>query len=57
MNQVPSGSRLFLDTNILLYAISEHPRFGPWCDALLDRIRRGDVTGYISVIVLNELIH
>jgi len=57
MNQVPSGSRLFLDTNILLYAITEHPRFGPWCDALLDRIRQEDVAGYISVIVLNELIH
>ena len=57
MNQVPSGSQLFLDTNILLYAIAEHPHFGPWCDALLDRIRRGDVAGYVSVVVLNELIH
>lgn len=57
MNQVPSGTHLFLDTNILLYAIAEHPRLGPWCDTLLDRIRQGDVAGYISVIVLNELIH
>ena len=53
MNQVPSGTHLFLDTNILLYAIAEHPRLGPWCDTLLDRIRQGDVAGYISVIVLN----
>ena len=57
MNEVPSGGRVFLDTNVLIYAIAEHPRFGPWCDVLLERIRQEDVTGYVSVIVLNELIH
>ncbi len=48
---------LFVDTNILLYAITEHPRFGSWCDSLLNRIQRGELNGYISVIVLNELVH
>lgn len=41
MSTIPTDSRVFLDTNILLYAVTEHPRFGPWCDALLDRIQRG----------------
>jgi predicted nucleic acid-binding protein len=57
MSDIPTDSQVFLDTNVLLYAITEHPRFGLWCDALLDRIQRGEVVGYISVLVLNELIH
>ena len=57
MSNIPTESQVFLDTNVLLYAITEHPRFGLWCDALLDRIQRGEVVGYISVVVLNEFIH
>ena len=37
--------------------MADHLRFGRWCNTLLDRVHRGDVTGYISGIVLNELIH
>lgn len=55
--QVPSGLELFIDTNILLYAVSEHPRYGGWCQELLDRVKAGDIKGEISVIVLNELVH
>ena len=54
---IPSHSQVFLDTNILLYAVTDHPRFGQWCNTLLDRIHRGDVTGHVSAIVLNEFIH
>lgn len=54
---IPSNSQVFLDTNILLYAVTDHPRFGQWCNTLLDRIHRGDVTGHVSAIVLNEFIH
>ena len=57
MKDLPDKSHVFLDTNILLYAVTDHPRFGLWCNTLLDRIHRGDLTGYISGIVLNEFIH
>jgi len=57
MKNIPDQSHVFLDTNILLYALADHPRFGRWCNTLLDRVHRGDVTGYISGVVLNELIH
>jgi len=57
MIEISSHSKVFLDTNILLYAVTDHPRFGQWCNALLDRIHRGDVTGYVSAVVLNEFIH
>ena len=57
MIEISSHSKVFLDTNILLYAVTDHPRFGQWCNTLLDRIHRGDVTGYVSAVVLNEFIH
>ncbi len=57
MTRIPAGTKLFVDTNIFLYSISSHPVHGPWCDALFLRIARGELEGYISVIVLNELLH
>ncbi|MDL1961521.1 MAG: hypothetical protein LWX01_07455 [Deltaproteobacteria bacterium] len=49
---IPSHSQVFLDTNILLYAVTDHPLFGQWCNTLLDRIHRRDVTGHVSAIVI-----
>jgi len=37
--------------------LTDHPRFGQWCNTLLDRIHSRDLTGYISTVVLNEFIH
>lgn len=57
MSSVPTRCRVFVDTNILLYAVTEHPVYSEWANTLLDRIRRGEVEGVVSVIVLNELLH
>jgi predicted nucleic acid-binding protein len=57
MPSIPTGRRVFLDTNVLLYAVTEHPGYGKWADVLPDRIRNNRVEGVISVIVLNELLH
>ena len=54
---VSSGVEIFVDTNIFLYSITEHSRYGAWCEELLERVKVRDVEGKISVIVLNELIH
>ena len=57
MSPVPTGGRVFVDANVLLYAVTEHPVYGEWANTLLDRISRGEVEGVVSVIVLNELLH
>lgn len=57
LRTLPSASDIFVDTNIFLYAITDHPKYGDICNNFLDRIKAGDVKGKISVIVLNELIH
>lgn len=43
MNDIPKHSKVFVDTNILLYALTDHLRFGAWSNTLLDRIHRGDL--------------
>jgi predicted nucleic acid-binding protein len=55
--QVPSGLEIFIDTNFFLYSISEHPKYGAYCERFLERVKSGDLKGKISVIVLNELLH
>lgn len=55
--RVPSGLEIFIDTNIFLYSITEHPEYGIWCEELLERVKSGDIEGKISIIVLNELLH
>lgn len=57
LKDLPSNSKTFIDTNIFLYAISDHPRYGTKCNNFLDRIKLAEIRGVISVIVLNELIH
>jgi len=56
MSSIPTGCRVFLDTNVLLYAVAEYPGYGEWANALLDRICSNEVEGVISVVVLNEVI-
>lgn len=57
LRKLPADSEVFIDTNIFLYAISNHPRYGAACNEFLDRVKTGEITGRISVIVLNELLH
>ena len=54
MPSIPTGRRVFLDTNVLLYAVTEHPGYGKWANVLLDRIRNNTVEGVISVIVSQQ---
>lgn len=57
LDNLSSGSKLFIDTNIFLYAIMEHPVYGKTSKNLLENIEIGIVQGYTSVIVMNELLH
>ncbi len=34
MPSIPTGRRVFLDTNVLLYAVTEHPGYGQWANVL-----------------------
>ncbi len=54
---VPSGTSLFVDANVFVYAIAEDPKYGKPCIDLLERIELGDLRGMISAQVLSEVAH
>src|SRR5262245_63701635 len=54
---LPAGAAVFVDANTLVYRFSSHPRFGPPCTDLLERIERQELVGYTSTHVLSETAH
>jgi predicted nucleic acid-binding protein len=57
LDDIPSGTAIFIDTNCLVYAVSADPRYGPACERLLQRIDKQDIQGFTSAHVLSELAH
>jgi predicted nucleic acid-binding protein len=54
---LPAGAAVFVDANTLVYHFSRDPQLGPACTALLDRIERGDLSGFSTTHVLSETAH
>lgn len=54
---LPQGSSIFVDANILVYYFGSHPTFGSACADLMRRIENKEVTGVTSAHVVNEMIH
>lgn len=54
---IPKGSQVFLDANILIYHASADPNYGAACKQLLERIARREIEGYTSAHVLGDVAH
>ena len=54
---IPGGLAVFVDANALLYYFTAHPRYGPACQKLLDRIENKELAGFTSAHVLAEVVH
>ena len=48
--------RIGLDTNLFIYFLEDHPRYGAWCAFLFDRIERGHNPAATSTVTLLELL-
>jgi predicted nucleic acid-binding protein len=48
--------RIGLDTNLFIYFLEDHPRYGTWCVSLFDRIERGHNPAVTSTVTLLELL-
>jgi len=57
LDQVPAGTRVFVDSNILVYHFQPHPTFGPSCNQLVVRIERREIIGCTSTHILTEVAH
>ena len=54
---IPAGAAVFLDANVLVYAIVPHPVYGSACERLLDRVEQQDIQGFTSAPVLADTVH
>jgi len=57
LDQVPSGTRIVVDANILVYHFQPDPKLGPMCQRLIERIERHDITGITFASLLAETTH
>jgi predicted nucleic acid-binding protein len=48
--------RIALDTNLFIYFLEDHPRYGSWCASLFDLIEQGRNPAVTSTITLLELL-
>lgn len=55
--RIEPGTTVFIDANILLYAVSGHWKFGTSSKRLLDSINDGEYKGITSVLVCSEVFH
>lgn len=52
--EVPSGSKIFVDTNILTYHLLKDPIYGAICKQFIERVENGDIAGFVSPVVISE---
>ena len=57
LDDLPSGMKVYIDTNIFLYSAFKHPVFGDECREFFIKIDEGGMTGCVSDFVLNEVFH
>jgi len=57
LNQLPSGTRIFIDSNIFLYIFLRHPRWGKSCQKFIQRTEEMDIQGIVDEFVYNEVMH
>jgi predicted nucleic acid-binding protein len=57
LHQVPTGTRIFIDSNIFLYIFFRHPKWGKSCQQFIKRTEGTDIQGLVDEFVYNEVIH
>ena len=55
LNQVPSGTRIFIDSNIFLYIFLKHPKFEETCQRFIKRTETMDIEGIVDEFVYFSL--
>lgn len=56
LTDVPTGSRIFVDSNILIYHLLDDELYGETCRGFLRRVDLGAVTAFTSPIVVSETL-
>ena len=56
LRSLPNGEKIFIDSNILTYHLLNHPAYGRKCKEFIGRIENGDIEGFISPIIVSEVL-
>ena len=54
---VPDGTKIIIDSNIILYTALDHPVFQKSCTDFLIRVEREEIQGFIPSVVIQEVTH
>ena len=54
---IPDGTKVIIDTNIILYTALNHPAFQQSCTDFLIRVEREEIHGFIPSVVIQEITH
>lgn len=46
----------YIDTNVWIYAVTAHPKYGPACKDVLDSIEKKGIRAMVSTQVLSEVV-
>lgn len=57
LSLIPAGKMVFVDANIFLYEIFNHPDFGEGSYIILNDIEQGILKGVTSTLVLDEVLY
>ncbi len=52
-----TGDAVFVDANTLIHMFEPHPKLGPFCHQLIQRIDNRDLSGFTSSHVVSEVSH
>jgi len=55
--EIPPGESVFVDANTFVYHFVPDPGFGPPCRDLLERFASGQLVGFTSAHVVNNVAH
>ena len=56
-DDIPAGTAVFLDANILIYHFTNHPTCGAACTRLVKRIEQKELQGFVSSHILADVAH
>ena len=57
LNNLPSGSSIYIDSNIFICDVTNHLKYTATSSSFLDRVESGEVVGVASVLGITEVIH
>lgn len=57
LDEIETGTTIFIDANIFLYEILDHWKYAESCNSFLEHINMGKYHAVMSVLVCNEVFH